>query len=266
MINPLNLISKFIRSSNQKELDKLQKIVTKINNNEKWVSELKNDEFPKKTEELKNKIKQGSKIDELLSEAFSLVREASKRVRNERHFDVQLMGGIALHQGKIAEMKTGEGKTLTIALAAYLNALTNKGVHVVTVNDYLAKRDCEDMGKIYNFLGLTSGYINNDQNDHERKKNYNCNITYATNSELGFDYLRDNMKLSLEETVQRERNFAIVDEIDSCLIDEARTPLVISGAAEVKTDKYLAVDKAVTSAFFCCSGDRSSSNFSQASL
>ena len=245
MINPLNLISKFIRSSNQKELDKLQKIVTKINNNEKWVSELKNDEFPKKTEELKNKIKQGSKIDELLPEAFSLVREASKRVRNERHFDVQLMGGIALHQGKIAEMKTGEGKTLTIALAAYLNALTNKGVHVVTVNDYLAKRDCEDMGKIYNFLGLTSGYINNDQNDHERKKNYNCNITYATNSELGFDYLRDNMKLSLEETVQRERNFAIVDEIDSCLIDEARTPLVISGAAEVKTDKYLAVDKLI---------------------
>ena len=245
MINPLNLISKFIRSSNQKELDKLQKIVTKINNNEKWVSELKNDEFPKKTEELKNKIKQGSKIDELLPEAFSLVREASKRVRKERHFDVQLMGGIALHQGKIAEMKTGEGKTLTIALAAYLNALTNKGVHVVTVNDYLAKRDCEDMGKIYNFLGLTSGYINNDQNDHERKKNYNCNITYATNSELGFDYLRDNMKLSLEETVQRERNFAIVDEIDSCLIDEARTPLVISGAAEVKTDKYLAVDKLI---------------------
>ena len=245
MINPLNLISKFIKSGNQKELDKLQKIVTKVNNNEKWASELKNDEFPKKTEELKIKIKQGQKIDELLPEAFSLAREASKRVRKERHFDVQIMGGIVLHQGKIAEMKTGEGKTLTIALAAYLNALKNKGVHVVTVNDYLAKRDCEDMGKIYNFLGLTSGYINNDQNDHERKKNYNCDITYATNSELGFDYLRDNMKFSSEEMTQRERNFAIVDEIDSCLIDEARTPLVISGAAENKTDKYLAVDKLV---------------------
>ena len=245
MINPLNLISKFIKSGNQKELDKLQKIVTKVNNNEKWASELKNDEFPKKTEELKIKIKQSLKIDELLPEAFALVREASKRVRNERHFDVQIMGGIVLHQGKIAEMKTGEGKTLTIALAAYLNALKNKGVHVVTVNDYLAKRDCEDMGKIYNFLGLTSGYINNDQNDFERKKNYDCDITYATNSELGFDYLRDNMKFSSEEMTQRERNFAIVDEIDSCLIDEARTPLVISGAAENKTDKYLAVDKLV---------------------
>ncbi len=245
MINPLNLISKFIKSGNQKELDKLQKIVTKVNNNEKWASELKNDEFPNKTEELKIKIKQGQKIDELLPEAFALVREASKRVRNERHFDVQIIGGIVLHQGKIAEMKTGEGKTLTIALAAYLNALKNKGVHIVTVNDYLAKRDCEDMGKIYNFLGLTSGYINNDQNDYERKKNYNCDITYATNSELGFDYLRDNMKFSSEEMTQRERNFAIVDEIDSCLIDEARTPLIISGAAENKTDKYLAVDKLV---------------------
>ncbi len=245
MINPLNLISKFIKSGNQKELDKLQKIVTKVNNNEKWASELKNDEFPNKTEELKIKIKKGQKIDELLPEAFALVREASKRVRNERHFDVQIIGGIVLHQGKIAEMKTGEGKTLTIALAAYLNALKNKGVHIVTVNDYLAKRDCEDMGKIYNFLGLTSGYINNDQNDYERKKNYNCDITYATNSELGFDYLRDNMKFSSEEMTQRERNFAIVDEIDSCLIDEARTPLIISGAAESKTDKYLAVDKLV---------------------
>ena len=164
-------------------------------------------------------------------------------MRNERHFDVQIIGGIVLHEGKIAEMKTGEGKTLTIALAAYLNSLTEKGVHIVTVNDYLARRDCEDMSKIYNFLGLTAGYISNEQNDLERKKNYKCDITYATNSELGFDYLRDNMKLELEHMVQRDHNFTIVDEIDSCLIDEARTPLVISGAAEDKTDRYQVIDR-----------------------
>ena len=177
--------------------------------------------------------------------AFALVREASKRTINERHFDVQIMGGIVLHENKIAEMKTGEGKTLTIVLAAYLNALNKKGVHVVTVNDYLAKRDCENMGKIYNFLGLSSGYINTGQTDEERKKNYNCDVTYATNSELGFDYLRDNMKFSNESMVQRGHNFAIVDEIDSCLIDEARTPLVISGASEDKTNQYIAVNKLV---------------------
>ncbi len=173
------------------------------------------------------------------------MREASKRVRNERHFDVQIIGGIVLHENKIAEMRTGEGKTLTIVLAAYLNALEEKGVHVVTVNDYLAKRDSQEMGEIYNFLGLSSGYINNDQNDLERKKNYSLDITYATNSELGFDYLRDNMKYSEKEMVQREHHYAIVDEIDSCLIDEARTPLVISGAAEDKTNQYLAIDKLV---------------------
>ena len=150
-----------------------------------------------------------------------------------------------MHQGKIAEMRTGEGKTLTICLAAYLNALHEKGVHVVTVNDYLAKRDSQEMGLIYNFLGLSSGFINNDQNDIERKKNYDCDITYATNSELGFDYLRDNMKYSQQEMVQREHFFSIVDEIDSCLIDEARTPLVISGAAENKTNQYIAIDKLI---------------------
>jgi len=245
MLNPLNFISKFIKSSNQKELDRLQKILEKVNANEDQVINLEDSNFPKKTEELKNKIKQGSKIDQLLPEAFSLVREAAKRVRRERHFDVQIIGGIVLHEGKIAEMKTGEGKTLAITLAAYLNALNEKGVHVVTVNDYLAKRDCQEMGQIYKFLGLSSGYINNDQDDYERKKNYNCDITYATNSELGFDYLRDNMKFSSKEIVQREHNFSIVDEIDSCLIDEARTPLVISGAAEDKTDQYLAIDKLV---------------------
>ena len=185
-------------------------------------------DFPKKTKEFKEKISKGMTLEEILPEAFALVREASKRVRGERHYDVQMIGGIALHESKIAEMRTGEGKTLTIVLAAYLNALHGEGVHIVTVNDYLAKRDCHEMGVIYKFLGLTSGYINNDQNDEERKKNYDCDITYATNSELGFDYLRDNMKFSSKEFVQRSHKFAIVDEIDSCLIDEARTPLIIS--------------------------------------
>ena len=207
MLNPLNFISKFIKSSNQKELDRLNKIVDKINLKENLVNALNDLDFPKKTQELKNKIKQGINIDELLPEAFALVREASKRVRNERHYDAQMIGGIVLHEGKIAEMKTGEGKTLTIVLAAYLNSLGEKGVHIVTVNDYLAKRDCEEMGQIYKFLGLSAGYINNDQDDYERKKNYNCDITYATNSELGFDYLRDNMKFSSEEMWPKRTSF-----------------------------------------------------------
>jgi preprotein translocase subunit SecA len=245
MFNPLNLITKFIKSSNQKELDRIGKIVKTINSLENEFKKLDDLDFPKKTQEYKEKIKQGKTLDELLPQAFALVREASKRTRNERHFDVQIIGGVVLHEGKIAEMRTGEGKTLTISLAAYLNALTEKGVHIVTVNDYLAKRDSIEMGQIYNFLGLTSGYINNDQDDNERKRNYNCDITYATNSELGFDYLRDNMKFSENEMVQREHSFSIVDEIDSCLIDEARTPLVISGSAEDKTAQYLAIDKLV---------------------
>ena len=245
MFNPLNFISRFVKSSNQKELDRISKIVAQINLLEENIKKLGNEEFPKKTNELKEKIKNGQSLNQILPEAFALVREASNRTRNERHYDVQLIGGIVLHEKKIAEMKTGEGKTLTIALSAYLNALYNKGVHVVTVNDYLAKRDSIEMGIIYSFLGLTSGFINNDQNDHERNKNYNCDITYATNSELGFDYLRDNMKYSKNEKVQREHYFAIVDEIDSCLIDEARTPLVISGGAENKTNQYLAIDKLV---------------------
>ena len=245
MFNPLNLITKFIKSSNQKELDRISKIVEKINLLEKKFSNLNDEDFPKKTIEFKNHIKEGKSLDELLPDAFALVREASKRTRKERHFDVQLIGGVALHEGKIAEMRTGEGKTLTITLAAYLNALSEKGVHIVTVNDYLAKRDSIEMGQIYNFLGLSSGFINNNQDDQERKKNYNCDITYATNSELGFDYLRDNMKFSEKEMVQRYHNYSIVDEIDSCLIDEARTPLIISGAAEDKTAQYLAIDKLI---------------------
>ena len=245
MFNPLSLISKFIKSSNDRELEKINKIVQKINSLENETVELKDSDFPEKTKKFKNLLKKGKKLNDLLPEAFALIREASKRIRNERHYDVQMIGGIVLNDSKIAEMRTGEGKTLTIILAAYLNALYEKGVHIVTVNDYLAKRDSLEMGEIFNFLGLTSGFINNDQDDVERRKNYNCDITYATNSELGFDYLRDNMKYSKNEMVQRGHFFAIVDEIDSCLIDEARTPLVISGSAENKTDQYLAIDRLV---------------------
>ena len=245
MLNPLKFFSKFIKSNNQRELDRINKTVEEINSLENQVRELNDSDFPKKTLEFKEKIKNGENLNKILPLAFALVREASRRTRNERHFDVQLVGGIVLNEAKIAEMRTGEGKTLTITLAAYLNALYDKGVHIVTVNDYLAKRDSKEMGEIYNFLGLTSGFINNYQNDIERKKNYNCDITYATNSELGFDYLRDNMKYSKEEMVQRDHFFSIVDEIDSCLIDEARTPLVISGSAEDKTDQYFAIDKLV---------------------
>ncbi len=245
MFNPLNLISKFIKSGNQRELDRISKIVDQINLLEENIKKLNDKEFPEKTSNLKEEIKKGTSLNKILPEAFALVREASLRSRNERHFDVQIIGGVVLHENKISEMRTGEGKTLTIALTAYLNALEGKGVHIVTVNDYLAKRDSLEMGKIFSFLGLTSGYINNFQNDEERKKNYDCDITYATNSELGFDYLRDNMKYSKEEMVQRGHHFAIVDEIDSCLIDEARTPLVISGAAEDKTNQYVAVDKVI---------------------
>jgi len=245
MFNPLGFITKFIKSGNQKELDRIGKIVNKINSLENNFTRLKDEDFPKKTLEFKAKIKNNETLDQILPEAFALVREASRRSRGERHYDVQLIGGIVLHENKIAEMRTGEGKTLTIVLSAYLNALEEKGVHVVTVNDYLAKRDSQEMGQIYNFLGLTSGFINNDQNDHERKKNYNCDITYATNSELGFDYLRDNMKYSKAEKAQREHHYSIVDEIDSCLIDEARTPLVISGSADDKTSQYLAINQLV---------------------
>ena len=245
MLNPLNFLSKFIKSSNQKELDRINKIVEEVTHFERVIKDVIDSDFPKKTQELKDKLKKGNNINELLPEAFALVREASKRTRNERHYDVQIVGGVVLHEGKIAEMRTGEGKTLTITLAAYLNALSSKGVHIVTVNDYLAKRDSLEMGEIYKFLGLTCGYINNNQDDYLRKKNYAMDITYATNSELGFDYLRDNMKFSKDQMVQREHFFTIVDEIDSCLIDEARTPLVISGASEDKTEQYLIIDKLV---------------------
>ena len=242
MLNPLSFISKIFKSSNQNAIDGIQHLLKNINNLEKEIIKLKDEDFPKKTEELKSKLINQKITDEILCEAFALVREASRRKRGERHFDVQILGGIVLHQGKIAEMKTGEGKTITIALAAYLNSLYGKGVHIVTVNDYLAKRDCENMSKIYNFLGVSCGYINNNQDEDERLKNYKCDITYATNSELGFDYLKDNMKLNLDQVVQKNRYYAIVDEIDSCLIDEARTPLVISGQAEDTSKQYKSIN------------------------
>ena len=245
MLNPLKILSRIIKSSNQKQIEKLQILVNKINDLEKKISLLPDEKFPEETLKLKKRLKNGESTKQILPEAFALVREASKRTRNERHYDVQVMGGIVLHDGGIAEMRTGEGKTITIVLAAYLHSLKDEGVHIVTVNDYLAKRDCMDMSVIYNFLGVSSGFINNDQNDEDRKFNYECDITYATNSELGFDYLRDNMKFSSSELVQRGHKFAIVDEIDSCLIDEARTPLVISGAVEDKTNQYLSIDKLV---------------------
>ncbi len=245
MLNPIKFFSKFIRSNNQKELDKIDKIVQKVNSFEKEISTLSENQFKDKTKSLIQKIGNGKSLNEILPEAYALVRESSKRIFNERHYDVQIVGGVVLNDSKIAEMKTGEGKTLTITLAAYLNALNKKGVHVVTVNDYLAKRDCENMGKIFDYLGMTCGYINSGQSDEERRKNYNCDITYATNSELGFDYLRDNMKFSSETMVQRGHYYAIVDEIDSCLIDEARTPLIISGQSEDKANQYTMVNKLI---------------------
>ena len=232
--------SKIFKSSNQQELDKIQNLVEAINNKENEIKSLSEADFKEKTFNFKKNAQNGSfKIDEIIPESFALVREAAKRTLGERHYDVQLAGGIILHKGKIAEMKTGEGKTLVSTLPAYLNSLTGRGVHIVTVNDYLAKRDSEWMGKVYNYLGLTTGCITNDIDDTERKKNYNCNITYATNNELGFDYLRDNMKYELDEMVQRDHNFCIVDEVDSILIDESRTPLIISGKLDEKTTNYL---------------------------
>ncbi len=231
--------SKIFKSSNQQELDKIQSFILAINNKESEIKSLKESEFKEKTYNLKKNVQNGSlKLDEIIPESFSLVREAAKRTLGERHYDVQLAGGLILHKGKIAEMKTGEGKTLVSTLPAYLNSLSGKGVHIVTVNDYLAKRDSEWMGKVYDYLGISTGCITNDLSDDERKKNYACDITYATNNELGFDYLRDNMKYELNDMVQKSHHFCIVDEVDSILIDESRTPLIISGKLEDKTTLY----------------------------
>jgi len=243
MLNIGQIISKFVKNSSQRDTDKLKSIVKQINDWESKIKEIPDEKFPLKTLEFKSKIKNGNSLDELLPEAFAYVREAAKRTLNERHFDVQLMSGIILHQGKISEQKTGEGKTLAATLPVYLNALLGKGVHVVTVNDFLAKRDSDWMGKVYNFLGLAVGCITNEMNDEDRKKNYNYDVTYGTNNEFGFDYLRDNMKYNIKEMVQRDHFFCIVDEVDSILIDEARTPLVISGPTEDKSDQYHVCNK-----------------------
>jgi len=236
-------LNKLFKSSNQLELNKIKPIVVKINDLEKNFSNFEGENFIEKTHQLKKNVSEGRSLDEILPEAFALVREAARQVLGERHFDVQLAGGIVLHRGSVAEMKTGEGKTLVSTLPAYLNALEGKGVHIVTVNDYLAKRDSMWMGQIYNRLGLKTGCITNELEDLEREKNYGLDITYATNNELGFDYLRDNMKYSIADMVQKNRNFCIIDEVDSILIDESRTPLIISGGIEDKSDQYFLANK-----------------------
>jgi preprotein translocase subunit SecA len=237
-----NIFTKIFGSNNDRILKDLQPIVDEINLLEPQMKLLSDEQIPQKTIEFKERIENGEALDDILPTAFALVREASIRTLGMRHFDVQLIGGIALHQGCIAEMKTGEGKTLMSTLPAYLNALSGKGVHIVTVNDYLAKRDAEWMSQIYNFLGLSVGAILHDIDDKERKRSYGADITYGTNNEFGFDYLRDNMKFDKESLAQKELNFAIVDEVDSILIDEARTPLIISGAAEKSTHFYTHVN------------------------
>src|SRR3954454_9927669 len=238
-------LAKVVGTQNDRDLKKLRPLVAQINALEPSIQPLSDDALRGKTAEFKQRFANGETLDDLLPEAFAVVREVGRRVLNMRHFDVQLIGGAVLHHGKISEMKTGEGKTLVATLPAYLNALEGKGVHVVTVNDYLARRDSEWMGKIYRFLGMTVGVIQHDLNDQERQAAYNADITYGTNNEFGFDYLRDNMKFELAHYVQRGHHFAIVDEVDSILIDEARTPLIISGPAEESTDKYYKVDRII---------------------
>ena len=239
------LLAKVIGTQNERELKRIRPLVSLINAKEPEIQALSDEELRGRTGTLRERLGAGETLDDLLPEAFAVVREAGRRTLNMRHFDVQLIGGIVLHRGRIAEMKTGEGKTLVATLPAYLNALECKGVHVVTVNDYLARRDSEWMGRIYRFLGMSVGVVQHELNDQERQAAYGCDITYGTNNEFGFDYLRDNMKFDLAHYVQRGHNFAIVDEVDSILIDEARTPLIISGPAEESTDLYYEVDRII---------------------
>ena len=246
MLKSLNFLKNIFGSTNQRKVSALQPIVDQINALEHSLLALSDSELKNKTLEFKQRLKNKETIDQIMPEAFAVVREASKRVIGQRHFDVQLMGGLVLHQGKIAEMKTGEGKTLVATLPVYLNSLLDKGVHVVTVNDYLAKRDSEWMGKIYKFLGLSVGCLTSQTNDADRKSVYNCDVVYGTNNEFAFDYLRDNMKLSIEEMAQREFYYCIVDEVDSILIDEARTPLIISGPSENNATEYFLCNKIVS--------------------
>ena len=236
------VLAKIFGTKHEREIKALRPMIASINDLEPQFQKLSDEELAHKTVEFKQRIENGATLDDLMIEAFAVCREGGRRVLGMRHYDVQLIGGMVLHRGKIAEMKTGEGKTLVATLAAYLNALAGKGVHVVTVNDYLARRDSEWMGRLYKSLGLSVGNIIHGLDDHERRQNYLCDITYGTNNEFGFDFLRDNMKFSLEECTQREHNFAIVDEVDSILIDEARTPLIISGPSEESTDKYYRIN------------------------
>ena len=231
-------LSKIFKSSNQQELNRIKPIIAKINEFDAKFSKISDTQIKEIANSLKQQAKKGKNLEIILPESFALVREASKRAIGEKHYDVQLAGGIILHEGKIAEMKTGEGKTLVATLPAFLNSLSGKGVHIVTVNDYLAKRDSEWMGKIFQQLGVSTGCVVSNLEDYERKKNYDCEITYGTNNEFGFDYLRDNMKYDLKDMVQRDHHFCIVDEVDSILIDESRTPLVISGRVEDKSELY----------------------------
>jgi preprotein translocase subunit SecA len=239
------LLARIFGTKNERELKKLQPIVNTINSFEPIMQKMADDQLAAKTNEFREQLMQGKTLDDILPEAFAVVRETAKRKLGQRHFDVQLMGGIVLHQGKIAEMKTGEGKTLTATLPLYLNALSGKGAHLVTVNDYLARRDAAWMEPIYSALGLTVATLQHEMNDQQRKEAYNADILYATNNELGFDYLRDNMKFRLEDYVQRDLNYAIVDEVDSILIDEARTPLIISGSTEDSSKLYEQTDRIV---------------------
>ena len=234
----MGLFSAIFGSDNVRNIKKLEKIAQKIESLDEEYSKKTDLELMKTTKKLKERISKGETLNDVLPDAYAVVREASKRVLGMKHFHVQLLGGIALHQGRIAEMRTGEGKTLVATLPAYLNALTGRGVHVVTVNEYLAKRDAEWMGKVHKFLGLTVGVAVSNMDEKEKKEAYNCDITYCTNNELGFDYLRDNMVQDISQKVQRGHNFAIVDEVDSILIDEARTPLIISGKGFKSSETY----------------------------
>ena len=230
-------------TSNERRIKSCLPRVAQINALEKELEGLSDEELRARTDEFKKQVAEGTSLDDILVGAFATCREAAKRTLGQRHFDVQLIGGMILHEGRISEMKTGEGKTLVATLPVYLNALAGRGVHVVTVNDYLAKRDAEWMGRIYKFLGLTVGCIVHELDDDQRREQYACDVTYATNNELGFDYLRDNMKMSASEMVQRGHAYAIVDEVDSILIDEARTPLIISGPVEDRAELYNAIDE-----------------------
>jgi preprotein translocase subunit SecA len=239
------VLAKIFGTRNEREVKAMRPVIAAINDLELSIQQLSDIDLAAKTIEFKERLARGSSVDDLLIEAFAVVRETGRRVLNMRHFDVQLIGGMVLHRGRIAEMKTGEGKTLVATAPSYLNALEGKGVHIITVNDYLAKRDAEWMGRIHRFLGLNVGTIVHDLDDRERQENYGCDITYGTNNEFGFDYLRDNMKFNLQNCVQRVHNFAIVDEVDSILIDEARTPLIISGPSEESNDKYYKANKII---------------------